>query len=96
MKKTNKKKASVPAPPAVQPLVYDIPAAAEALRLSVSTVRKLIRRDLLKVSRIGDRVLIQEKALLAVLDQAEGGKGINTRYLDTGLLDEDSFDTVQG
>jgi excisionase family DNA binding protein len=66
----------------VRPIVYDIPSAAQALLLSVSTVRKLIRRGLLPVSRIGDRVLIQEKSMRKLMDEAESGEGITTQSLN--------------
>lgn len=74
-------------PAAVRPIVYDIPSAAQALLLSVSTVRKLIRRGLLPVSRIGDRILIQEKSLVALLEMAEG-KGIRTKDLNADWIRE--------
>ena len=81
-------------PAAVRPIVYDIPGAAEALMLSTSTLRKLIRRGLLPVSRIGDRILIQEKSLLKLLDAAEGGKGVTTPDLNADWLKEDELVVV--
>jgi excisionase family DNA binding protein len=90
MRKINKKRPTVQTP-TIRPLVYDIESAAQALLLSTSTVRKLIRRGLLPVSRIGDRILIQEKSLLKLLDAAESGKGITTRDLNADWIKEDEL-----
>lgn len=71
--------------PTIKPLVYTVRSAAQALLLSESTIRKLIARGLLPVSRIGDRVLIQPKSLQELLNYAESEKGITTEFLNSGF-----------
>jgi len=86
-KRSNKSTTAVQAP-TIKPLVYTVRSAAQALLLSESTIRKLIARGVLPVSRIGDRILIQPKSLQKLLDFAEGSEGITTEFLNTGSLDD--------
>lgn len=92
-KRTKKERATIQAP-TVKPLVYTVRSAAQALLLSESTIRKLIARGVLPVSRIGDRLLIQPKSLQELLDFAESDKGITTEFLNTGSLDDGYVDVT--
>lgn len=48
---------------AVEPLVYNVPQAAQALQVHPMTIRNMVRRGELPAVRIGDRVLIARDAL---------------------------------
>jgi excisionase family DNA binding protein len=52
----------------IEPIVYDVAAAAHALRISVALVRKLVHTRALPVARVGDRVLIRRQDLNAFLE----------------------------
>lgn len=54
---------------AIEPLVYDIPQAAQALQVCPNTIRNLIRRGELPASKVGDRVMIRRQALATFLDE---------------------------
>lgn len=54
----------------VEPLVYSISEAAQAMRLSRSMIRKLVHDQKLKASRIGDRVLIPLASLKELLEES--------------------------
>ena len=54
---------------AIEPLVYDISQAAQALQVCQNTIRNLIRRGELPASKVGDRVMIRRQALSAFLDE---------------------------
>ena len=51
----------------VEPIVYDVPTAAQALRVSVHLIRKLVYNGSLPAVRVGDRVLIRRQDLDAFL-----------------------------
>jgi excisionase family DNA binding protein len=55
------------AQPDLEPLVLDIPEVARALRVGVSTVRKMITAGKLKSIRLGDRHLVRVEDLRAFL-----------------------------
>jgi excisionase family DNA binding protein len=93
-KKPIKKNTTTAQAPTSKPLVYTVRSAAEALLLSESTIRKLINRGVLPVSRIGDRLLIQPKSLQKLLDFAQGDRGITTEFLNTGSLDDGYVDVT--
>jgi len=50
---------------AVEPLVYNVPQAAQALGVHPMTIRNLVKRGELPAVRVGDRVLIARDALRA-------------------------------
>jgi excisionase family DNA binding protein len=50
---------------AIEPLVYDVPQAAQALQVHPMTIRNLVKRGELPAVRIGDRVMIARDALRA-------------------------------
>jgi excisionase family DNA binding protein len=52
----------------VDPIVYDVPTAAQALRVSVHLVRKLVYTGALPAARVGDRVLIRKQDLNEFLE----------------------------
>lgn len=56
----------------IEPIVYDVPTAAQALRISVALVRKLVHTRALPVARVGDRVLIRRQDLNAFLEASVG------------------------
>lgn len=56
---------------AIEPLVYNVPQAAQALQVHPMTVRNLVKRGELPAVRIGDRVMIARDALLEFV----GSKG---------------------
>lgn len=56
---------------AIEPLVYNVPQAAQALQVCPNTIRNLIRRGELPASKIGDRVLIRREAVATFLDEKE-------------------------
>lgn len=58
-------------PPPLPPKALSIAAAAEAISVSPTTIRRLIRSGELRSIRLGDRVLIRPDALDALLDAAE-------------------------
>jgi excisionase family DNA binding protein len=58
---------NTPETPAIEPLVLDIPEAALALRLGVSTVRKMVAVGTLKSIRIGNRHLFRPEDLRAFI-----------------------------
>ena len=47
----------------VEPLAYSVAEAAEALRLSQSKIRQMIKDDELRAGRVGDRVLVPREEL---------------------------------
>jgi excisionase family DNA binding protein len=49
---------------AVEPLVYNVPQAAQALQVHPMTIRNLVKRGELPAVRIGDRVMISRSALV--------------------------------
>ena len=51
-----------------EPIVYDVPTAAQALRVSTHLVRKLISTGALPVAQVGDRVLIRRQDLNEFLE----------------------------
>jgi excisionase family DNA binding protein len=51
----------------IEPIVYDVPTAAQALRVSVHLIRKLVYNGALPAARVGDRVLIRRQDLDAFL-----------------------------
>lgn len=55
------------------PLALSLEAAAEALGLSVRTVRRLVASGQLPASRVGRRVLIEASALDALLTRTRIG-----------------------
>lgn len=56
---------------AIEPLVYDVPQAAQALQVCPNTIRNLIRRGQLPAVRIADRVMIRRDAVTTFLDEKE-------------------------
>jgi len=50
-------------------MAFDLPAAAVAVSLSVSGLRKLIAAGKLRDTRVGRRVLIRRKSLAELLDR---------------------------
>ena len=51
----------------IEPLVYSVDEAAQAIRVSPGMIRKLIATGALQASRVGDRVLVRREALKALL-----------------------------
>ena len=49
---------------AIEPLVYNVPQAAQALQVHPMTIRNLVKRGELPAVRVGDRVMISRDALL--------------------------------
>lgn len=55
--------------PAPVPVAYNVTEAARALRVSTSTVRRLIKEGLLGVTFVGQRQIIPRAALEQFLDE---------------------------
>jgi excisionase family DNA binding protein len=55
------------AQPDIEPLVLDVPEVARAMRVGVSSIRKMITEGKLKSIRVGDRVLVRRIDLEAFL-----------------------------
>jgi excisionase family DNA binding protein len=56
----------------VEPIVYDVPTTAQALRVSVHLIRKLVYTGAPPAARVGDRVLIRRQDLNAFLEASVG------------------------
>lgn len=53
----------------IERLAYSVSEAAQAICVSPSMIRKLIREEKLQASRIGDRILISPAALEDLLEE---------------------------
>ena len=62
-----------PSSPSPSKLVYDLKETASLLRVSVSTVRRAIKRGDLRPTRIGKRVLVTHENIVKFLRKKHEG-----------------------